>query len=529
VSSLDEASERPWGVASRETPPQAPIFGWGYRRPAEPARRRMARLALGLTLVAFCLAAAHVAWLSDDANYTLRSAINFTRGAGITWNPGQRVQVFTHPAWFLAVSAAIACTGEPFVTTILFGLALSVLAVALVLRHATRWATMGTAALAVCLLCCSVPFVDFSTAGLENPLAFVLFGALVVVTSRGAEEGHHLRTVSLLMAAIVLTRLDFGIILLPPFFVLFRPWARSHLVALWPGAALLGAWSGFALLYFGVLLPTPFYAKLQTSIALGEYLDRGFIYFHAQALADPSALLVILLGVAAGLCIAQPALRALAFGVGLYQLYVLYVGGHFMLRQFFAVPVYLAVLLVATACGRVRHRRWFQAAMLGALVGAAPKSFVRLAEPRLRVPDFAGVSDERGVYYRDFGLLASTRGWPAVRTYDSSVPIRKTMISCVAHERLSRGADVFIVDPCAIGDPFLARLPPSRNVHWRTGHLMREIPARYRPSVVAGQNLFTDPTLRRLYDDVQAATSAKLLSRRRLHAILRLNKPGPYR
>ena len=45
-------------------------------------------------------------WLSEDALLTFREVINLVKGYGIVWNAGERVQVFTHPSWFLLLSAA---------------------------------------------------------------------------------------------------------------------------------------------------------------------------------------------------------------------------------------------------------------------------------------------------------------------------------------------------------------------------------------------------------------------------------------
>ena len=58
------------------------------------------------------------------------------------------------------------------------------------------------------------------------------------------------------------------------------------------------------------------------------------------------------------------------------------------------------------------------------------------------------------------------------------------------------GPTVHIVDPLALADPLLARLPPKRKINWRIGHFERTIPAGYRGTLRMGQNVLEDPTWR---------------------------------
>ena len=44
------------------------------------------------------------AWICDDAYITFRTVDNFINGYGLTWNPGERVQAYTHPLCMFIVS-----------------------------------------------------------------------------------------------------------------------------------------------------------------------------------------------------------------------------------------------------------------------------------------------------------------------------------------------------------------------------------------------------------------------------------------
>ena len=97
--------------------------------------------------------------MCDDAFITLRTVDNFTAGHGLTWNVAERVQAYTHPLWMFLLSAIYLVTREPFVTAIVLGLLVSVLAAGLVAFQSSR--TLAGALIAVGLLSVSKAFVDY--------------------------------------------------------------------------------------------------------------------------------------------------------------------------------------------------------------------------------------------------------------------------------------------------------------------------------------------------------------------------------
>ena len=62
------------------------------------------------------------AWIGDDAYITFRVVDNFINGYGLTFNPDERVQAYTHPLWMLLLSAAYAVTSNLFYTTLALSL-----------------------------------------------------------------------------------------------------------------------------------------------------------------------------------------------------------------------------------------------------------------------------------------------------------------------------------------------------------------------------------------------------------------------
>jgi arabinofuranosyltransferase len=90
---------------------------------------------------------------------------------------------------------------------------------------------------------------------------------------------------------------------------------------------------------------------------------------------------------------------------------------------------------------------------------------------------------------------------------------------------------VHVVDPHALTDPFLARLParvtgafnlPDR-VDWRPGHLERAIPPGYLETLRTGRVALADPELVALWRQVELAHRAPLTAPGRWRALLDLN------
>ena len=112
------------------------------------------------------------AWVCDDAYITFRTVSNFINGYGLTWNIGDRVQVYTHPLWMFLLSALFYFTREPYYTSIVANIVIS-LTVLVVFSFGIKRSWWGTV-IGITILTLSKTFVDYSTSGLENPLSHLL-------------------------------------------------------------------------------------------------------------------------------------------------------------------------------------------------------------------------------------------------------------------------------------------------------------------------------------------------------------------
>jgi arabinofuranosyltransferase len=122
-------------------------------------------------------------WMGDDAHITFRSVWNFVRGYGMTYNPDERVQAFTHPLWMLLISAVHLVTREFYFSVTILSWVLDVAAGWVLLRRAR---TLAGATLVVLWAISSKALIDYTSSGLEYPLSYfliALFLYALLVTS----------------------------------------------------------------------------------------------------------------------------------------------------------------------------------------------------------------------------------------------------------------------------------------------------------------------------------------------------------
>lgn len=509
--------------------------------------RPRSALALLLLAIPFAIVVTRVAWLCDDAFYTLRVVDNLFAGHGLRWNIDERVQVYTHPLWMMVLATASALTREYALTTVVLSIACATAAVAVAMA-CVRSLPARAAILAVALT--SHAIVDFSTSGLETPLACLLV-ALQVLALRRAQGAPRLLLASACAALAMLTRLDLLLVTFPLALLAWieSPRDRRSLVLCALGFLPLAAWEIFATVYYGSPLPNTYYAKIPAGIPRGDLVSIGARYLVESMHVDPLQWVALGAALVAAAAMRTGLLLALAAGILLHLAYVAWIGGDYMSGRFVVIPF----LAAAMACGvaleamaPVRSR--LRGASIAATLVVVASFALVLARPFVRTPDADSalrtqgqVSDERAFYSAANGepagyrLALTLRGWrkgarfPSWPWGDTGDAERRE--SRTAPERMVRvleaggirafngGPRVHYVDVMGLGDPLLARMKPE----WpaRIGHLRRPLPEGYVESLQAGENRLADPAARSLYDDIRLLTRADLWSAERFAAILR--------
>jgi arabinofuranosyltransferase len=519
-----------------------------------PARAALGRVAPELLLTALAAAGVYVAyvnaWVVDDAYITFRSIENLVGGRGLTWNPGERVQVFTHPLWMLVMTAARLVTGEYFYTVLAVSFALSAAALAILAAALVRRRGPLHAAFFVALALSTKAVVDFASSGLENPLSYLL-AAVFFTTVLGAEEdarplGARASFGLLAVAALAfVNRHDTALLYVPAGALLFArapapSGARRGLYLLAAASPAL-LWLGFALLYFGFPLPNTYYAKVTTGVPLGDRLARGLGYLANSLAWDAPAHLAVASAAALALARRQRMATLALAGVALYDGYaVVQACTTHMAGRFFAVPLFTGALVLAHVVPRGAAR-----ALAGGLAAlalwnaASPIAPIKMDSGLYRSPAasvHSPIDTSRAVHAEGAALVDWRRGEPLpdhagihegerFRAMADRVHVGGHM-EAVGYFAFAAGPDKTIVDVLALAEPLLARLPACNAGTprtWASGHFYRLPPDGFVESLKQPGAEIADPSLREYDARLRLVTRGPLWSGRRLVEIARMN------
>jgi arabinofuranosyltransferase len=487
------------------------------------------KVAAHLALLALVLAVLfRTAWMSDDAEITLRCVMNFIHGYGPTFNIDERVQAFTHPLWFLLISAGTLTLGNVFAATFALSILLSLITWWLLMTRLATSFWPGIVAGATLIL--SKAFVDYSTSGLENPLSHFILVLGLILGFRLLESGGNRRSLTNclgLLALIYLSRPDLVLLVFPFCLVLIWTSYRSLTETMAVIAAAIApelAWTLFSLFYYGAPFPNTAYAKLGSGIPTAELTRQGLVYLFESFSRDPITLSITFLGVA--IAVRQSAaLRAIAAGIILYLVYVVSIGGDFMTGRFLTAPLLAAAVILART--RMSHVETAVAAAVIVGLGAfsLPATVLSGAKYFDQAMYPSGINDERGFMFPGRGLITTTRDFFAQPEWPDVDGIKAVNVQCglLGAAALYAGPGTHEIDSCALGDPLLSRLPAKQDSGWRIGHFERTIPSGYEQSFLKNENLLADPAMRDYWEVIRAATRGPLFSLKRLKAILRLN------
>ncbi len=295
------------------------------------------------------------AWISDDAFITLRTIDNFVNGYGLTWNVGERVQSYTHPLWMFLISGIYFLSREAYYTVIGLSLAVSLLTLGIVIRSTKQRNLATLAGLGILLI--SKAFVDYSTSGLENPLSHLLLAMFLFIYLRVEEtpSNRQVFLLSLTAGLATLNRMDTILLYLPALaWVLWKKRDRQAIGWMVIGFLPFIAWELFSLVYYGFPFPNTAYAKIVNGISRTNLLEQGYLYFLNSLQWDPITLTAVGLAISWSFWRGKTIERYAALGLGLYLLYVLWIGGDFMSGRFFSVLVLGSVMLILPQISQVQ-------------------------------------------------------------------------------------------------------------------------------------------------------------------------------
>lgn len=492
----------------------------------------MFALAFGAALFIFLLV--RTAWLSDDAYISFRTVDNFVHGYGLVWNVGERVQTYTHPLWMALLILGQLATEELPLAAIALSVLLSAATFIMMLLAVRRKAPVLLFAASAMLL--SRAFVDYSTSGLESPLAHLILASTILLISRfssGLDAHPHVGVA--IVGLGILTRPDALIFYLPVLVFLMGKVVRVRtlrlgLLALVP----LPLWGGFSLGYYGSLLPNTAYAKVGTGIAIADRLVQGLRYLVYSMAHDPVTPTVIALGLVVGFLSSKISLRVLSTAILLHLVYVVAIGGDFMAGRFLTLPFAAGIgVLGLSGFGGSRVSWSLPMAVIAIGLISTYPTVASGAEYGVDSPngeEWWGIVDERAIYYPSTGLLP-TGGYYDRLVHpwaDAGLALRSGAEKVVVGRAVGfmgyfAGPEIHIVDQFAITDPLLSRLPAERDAGWRIGHFPRTIPEGYLETLRSGENRIRSQALAGYYFHLSPIIHGPMWDASRLLEICKLN------
>jgi arabinofuranosyltransferase len=452
------------------------------------------------------------AWVSDDAYITFRSVEFVFEGLGARWNLAERVQVYTHPLWFLLLLGVRSLSADLFSGALILSGAITLIAAGLLLWQAKQW----TSALALTgVLCSSKAFIEFSSSGLENPLCHLLFVGLYLLTlasqsSRGLPYGLLL---GLLLSAIALTRIDLLLLAAPAAtYIYWRAHSKTSLLKLFVGLIPLFLWELGSLFYYGDIVPNTACAKVNHVLPLSARFSHAADYFWTSLSLDPVTLPFILL-IALATLIQGKGLRFISLGIILHLAYLAWIPGDFMAGRMQSTSFCLAA---AMFLAYPLKKSTLLTVIAGLALGVSlmnPRG--PLTPNRLITTEGSGDTVDERAFYCCERTLKELRPEP----WNGETP--EVLVGWGGGITYETGPSTHFVDKYALSDPLLARLPKvsTTQSHFRPGHLDRSVPEGYLLSLRTQQNQIQDEEIAALWDDVRIATRAPLLDPQRWRAI----------
>ena len=466
-----------------------------------------ALIVLGIITATFIAHAVSLSFTQDDAFISYRYVRNLVDGHGLVFNPGERVEGYTNFLWVMVLSIFAKVGADVILTSKVLGVAsgcvsLMVLyAIGLILfrdgpfkirsRHVWVFAALPPAFLAA-----NGAYAYWSISGLETTF-FVLAVLLTVYL--------YFRDVRLSVAtaaAATLIRpegvLVFAILMLHNLAV-----RRAGLKSSARNAAvfvlLILPFLAFKLLYYGDLLPNPFYAKTGFSM---EYLRSGMAYFRLFLTYYGLYGVLYLLPIVFYSHL-DSRWRLIAVIVYAWTLYVIGIGGDVLKGYRFFTPLFPFIYLIAgfalaevyTALRKTSSR------LPAALCLAAVFGLATFLAPRSRIMN---------IRYYETNLIAKMEyyGRRIRETFGSDITLATTTIGAISYSSRAR-----VIDMLGLTDREIAKNPeriPGISSTWKeknfnTQYLLSRDPdiimfsTGARPSAPAEKALYLSSQFRRNY------------------------------
>ena len=500
------------------------------------------------SLVLFALTVLLLAWQSDDAYHGYVMARNLAEGHGFVYNVGERSTASTGPLFTLLISLAYFFTREMFFTSLVVCTLFSSAAFYILIFKFCR--SKEQMLIVMLALFGSPSFMSYTTSGLENSLLFLLSALFMwALSAHEKYDFKQLFIIALIISGIAMARMDAVLIFAPAavWIYLMKRDGISFPKAMLAAAAGLSVfvlWELFAVIYFGFPFPNPAYVKLGTGISQIDYLKRGVLYFLYSGLNDTGVIIITIVSTVLCILARRSKYTAVSLGIILYLIYILRIGGDFMMGRHFTVVFFISLcmfyIIENKEISEIRklrlNKRVFDVTVIICLVMTLGFSKVIGSQYLLGHKYSSHISDEREYYYSTTGLynnvvsLVKDGRLCISDTWNNEAPddlrangLSGGIIDNAAGILVYYNPDLYLNDTYCLGDAFLSKLPAVYDPNWRVGHLRRAVPEGYRESVWNNDNEIEDPDLHEYYDVIRLITRGRIFDPERIKAIIAVN------
>ncbi len=490
-----------------------------------------------------------LAWQSDDSYHAYIMAKNLVDGNGFVYNIGQRSTASTCPLFTLVVAAGYFVIRDMFFVSLLINIVFSALAFNILIRDFCR--TKRQILFSLIVLIGSVSFVSYTTSGLENSMLFVLGACFMKLYLR--YERYSAKTMlqmALLISLIAMTRMDAVLIFAPMAVFVYLTKRDAVPFAKAVGIGILGLlpfvlWEIFATFYYGFPFPNTAYVKLGTDIALREYLIRGVRYYLNALVCDPVILVVPLFVLLAALSVKKAQYIVCMAGPVLYGLYLLYIGGDFMMGRHFTLMFFISLICYMDIKNREFSELGRGASFNRTFVGCVVAAVVFTATSHVITDQFlfgrtfgSPISDERAGYFTTSSLFNNvysliTTGELCIQNTWNEDGVKELrdngmkggILESVPGITKYYNNDLYLNDLYALGDPFLAHLPAVKENGWRIGHMWRMAPTGYANLVRYewGTGAIKNEAAKEYYEIIDEITRGDLFDKDRIMKVININ------
>ncbi len=321
-----------------------PTAGPGRRvRPFKTMLLNIIEIILPMALFVFLAFADEHNIIMEDQFITLSYSRNLAEGAGLVFNPGERVEGFSNPLWVFIMAPAFLLGLNALVYNriicILAALAHFPIISSIIRKYCGTDCTMSLRLMPQIILALSFPFIFWTKSGMETPFAsLLLLCGVWLLISRRPLSG------SLFLGLLAVTRPEgiiyMAIAVLIPLLEKERD-LKKYIRAVLPGLLIFLAYEVFRTAYFHDWLPNSFHAKV--SLASLAEKRQGLVYYKEWLMSVRGAALLAALAVLAGRRAAIAGAAPWLAVLFLDALFIVavggdFVGGNFMPHFRFIVP-----------------------------------------------------------------------------------------------------------------------------------------------------------------------------------------------